>query len=282
MTQKAQPKISEIYDIPLDKIDISEHNVRITHTQGNLDELAASIQKHGLLQPVVLTGAFDSPPYSLISGQRRFLAHQQILGRETIPAVFVGDISDTEALIRSLVENLQRKDLEFSDASKAVTALYTDLGSDRAVSEATGLSLQRVRDHLLVEARATPKMKQMLEGGNVSVMDVKRALKAAQDNLDKAEKLLELIAERNPPSNIKRRLVKYGSADRGKSADQIYEEASKPHIEEQIIITVDSDMQEALERASQKLEMEAMDIAQKALSEWLSEQGFNDTDISTK
>jgi len=140
MKDQPGPTISKIYDIPLPDIDISEQNVRITHVQDQLDELAASIKMHGLLQPVVLAGEYGTPPYKLISGQRRYLAHSTKLNAKSIKAVFVGAISETDALIRSLVENLQRKDLEFSDTAKAVTALYNDLGSDQAVCKATGLS----------------------------------------------------------------------------------------------------------------------------------------------
>ena len=274
MNQSSQPETSEIYAIPLDQIDISDQNVRVTHELKDLEELAASIKIHGLLQPAVLSGIIGNPPYKLISGQRRFLAHKQILKTETIRSVFAGDLTDTEALIRSLVENLQRVELEYSDTAKAVTQLYKDLGSENAVSEATGLSIRKIREHLLIEARATPKIKKFIEDRKVSIMDVKRALRAAQDDLNKAERLLELIIEHNPPSNVKRRLVTYGTKGPSATAEEIYNDAKKPHIEQQILITLSDELQAALEAATATLEMDPVEVAQKALSEWLNNQGF--------
>jgi|GEM_PF-2712429 len=105
-------------------------------------------------------------------------------------------------------------------------------------------------------------------------MDVKRALRAAQDNLTKAEELLDIIIKHNPASNVKRRLVSYGNENTKATAQEIFNQAKKPHIEEQIVITISDELHDSLERASSTLEMEAIDIAQKALKEWLSEQGF--------
>src|SRR5205823_3866880 len=103
---------------------VSEDNVRHQEVTKDLDELAASIKRHGLLQPVVLNGEYGNPPYDLITGQRRFLAHQQILGWPKIRAVFAGKLNETDAVVRSLVENLQRVQLGYDDTARAVTYLY--------------------------------------------------------------------------------------------------------------------------------------------------------------
>src|ERR1039458_6993388 len=140
--------LEEIYSIPLKDIKISEDNVRLSDPTKDLEELAASIEKHGLLQPVVLLGKFGQPPYELISGQRRFLAHQKILKWPEIRAVFAGKLSKTDAVVRSLVENLQRRDLDYADTARAVTYLYQQYGkNDRKVQTQTGLSLRKVRLH---------------------------------------------------------------------------------------------------------------------------------------
>lgn len=274
MSSTPLPATSEIILVPIEHINISNENVRTVHAEKNLDELAASIQLHGLLQPVVLSGKLGKPPYDLISGQRRFLAHKEILGESAIRAVFAGELDRTQALIRSLVENLQREELEFADTQKAVTALFERLGSEQAVCDATGISKRRVREHLLIEARATPRIKTMLQDRLVSVMDVKRALRASQDNLEKAEKLLDLIIEKNPPAPVKRRLINYGNKQPNATAEEIFEKAAKPHIEQQIMLSLSDELIAALEAASGVLEMDPTDVAHKALSDWLSEQGF--------
>lgn len=266
-------EISEIHQIPIDEIEVSGDNVRISQQTVALDELASSIEIHGLLQPVVLVGQIGSPPYQLISGQRRYLAHQK-LGRKSIKAVFTGPLSRTEAIIRSLVENLQRVDLNFADTQVAVTELYRELGSEEEVRKCTGLSIRTIRDHLKIEAKASPAIKEKISSGQISIMDVKRALRAAQDNIDKAEILIDLIIKYSPPPNVKRRLETYGSSDGDLSAEEIFAEASKPHIEQKIILTLDKSTQASLNSASASLEMDPSEVVSKALEEWLVENGF--------
>jgi ParB family chromosome partitioning protein len=277
MTQvktKEQP-LEKIRDVLIKDIYVSKDNVRHSDPLKDLEELAASIKRHGLLQPVVLTGKPGSPPYELISGQRRFLAHEQILKWPTIRAVFAGPLSKTEAIVRSLVENLQRLDLEYEDTASAVTYLYEKLGKDeRAVQKETGLSLRKVREFILIEARATPRMKTLLKQKKVSPADVKRAIRAAQDNLRKAEELLDLIIKYKPTVYQKRRLVTYGENKKTASAEHIFEEAMKPHVEQNIIISLPDDLQKALARATKAMSLEAEELAAKVLSDWLRDQGF--------
>lgn len=266
-------EISEIHLIPLAEIRVSDDNVRISQQTVALEELAASIEIHGLLQPVVLVGEVGNPPYQLISGQRRFLAHQK-LGRKDIKAVFTGPLSRTEAIIRSLVENLQRVDLNFADTQVAVTELYRELGSEAEVKKRTGLSMRTIRDHLQIEAKASPSIKEKITSGAISIMDVKRALRAAQDDVKKAEELIDLIIEHSPPANIKRRLEAYGSSNVHLSAGEIFVEACKPHVEQRIMLTLDKPTQDSLISASASLEMDPSEIAGRALEEWLIENGF--------
>lgn len=275
MSLATQSDVSEILEVPITDIEISNDNVRLCDATKDLDELAASIKRHGLLQPVVLMGEFNKPPYSLISGQRRFLAHKQILKWPKIKAVFVRHLTHTEAVIRSLVENMQRLELEYDDTAKAVTFLYNKFGKDeRKVSQETGLSLRKVRDFILIEARATPKMKGWLLAHKVSPADVKRAIRAAQDNLEKAEELLALIMKYKPTAHQKRRLVFYGERDHKASAEDILAHAMKQHVEENLIISLPEELRKALVKATKSLDMEPNELAAKVLSEWLMNQGF--------
>jgi ParB family chromosome partitioning protein len=274
-TLAAEKALEQIHEIPLTEITISHDNVRHSDPTKNLDELAASIKKHGLLQPVVLKGEFGQPPYQLISGQRRFLAHQQILHTPTIRAVFAGNLSKTAAVIRSLVENLQRLDLRYEDTAKAVTYLYEKFGKDdRAVQRETGLSLRTVRDFILIEARATPRIKKLLTQRKVSPADVKRAIRAAQDNMKKAEDLIDLIIKNKPTAHQKRRLVVVGESRKGASAESIFNEAQKPQIEQTMVVSLPEDLVKALTKATKSLALGPEELAVKVLGEWLRAQGF--------
>jgi ParB/RepB/Spo0J family partition protein len=273
--QTKESPLEQIHEVPLRDIDISDDNVRVSEAIKDLDELAASIKRHGLLQPVVLLGDFGKPPYKVISGQRRFLAHKQILKTNTIKAVFVGNISKTEAVIRSLVENLQRLELEYEDTAKAVTHLYEEFDKDeRKVQKETGLSIQKIREFILVQARATPKMKALLRSHKVSPVDVKRAIRASQDNLKKAEELIDLIIEYKPTAHQKRRLVAYGQGDKSASPKHILTEAMKPHVEQNLIVSLPEDVRKALTAATKSLSMEPEELTTKVLTDWLRAQGF--------
>ncbi len=274
MKTKEAP-LDTIHDISLDEITISPQNVRHADPTRDLDELAASIKVHGLMQPIVLRGEYGNPPYELITGQRRFLAHQQILKRPTIRAVFAGNLSKDDALVRSLVENLQRLELEYQDTARAVTHLYKTLGKDiQAVHKETGLSVRKIRDFILIHERATPKMKSLLKHRKVSPADVKRAIRAAQDNLKKAEELLELIIKYKPTTHQKRRLVTYGEQEKTASAKQILKRAMQPHVEQNIIISLPDDLRQALLKATKSLSVEPEELAAKVLGDWLRAQGF--------
>jgi ParB family chromosome partitioning protein len=275
MKTGTEPALGTIHDIPLTEIQVSDDNVRHHEATKDLDELAASIKRHGLLQPVVLNGEYGTPPYELITGQRRFLAHQQILKWSKIRAVFAGKLTETDAVVRSLVENLQRVQLGYEDTAQAVTYLYKQYdGDERRVHKETGLSLRKVRDYILIDARATPKMKSLLKAGKISPADVKRAIRAAQDNLKKAEELVELIIKYKPTTYQKARLVMYGEGDKGASAEHILREAMKPHVEQNLIISLPDELRTALAKATTSLSMEPGELAAKVLSEWLRSEGF--------
>jgi len=275
MPTAKEQHLAIIHDIPLKQIHVSEDNVRHHEPTRDLDELAASIKRHGLLQPVVLLGDFGKPPYELIGGQRRFLAHEQILKSATIRAVFAGKLTESEAVVRSLVENVQRLPLGYEDTAQAVTYLYKEYdGDERRVQKETGLSLRKVRDFILIDARATPKIKALLKAGKVSAADVKRALQASQDNLKKAEELVELIIKHKPTTHQKARLVTYGEADKGAPAEKILRDAMKPHVEQNLIITLPDAIRTALIKATESLSMEPTELASKILGDWLRSEGF--------
>jgi ParB/RepB/Spo0J family partition protein len=265
--------LAEIYDIPLTEIDVSDDNVRLHEPTKDLGELAASIKRHGLLQPVVLKGEHGEPPYELIGGQRRLLAHQS-LKLPTIRAVFAGKLTQSQAVVRSLVENLQRVQLSYEDTARAVTYLYKKFGDERKVQEETGLALRTVRDFILIDAQATAKIKAALKARKVKPADVKRAIQAAQGDLDKAEELVELIIKHKPTTHQKARLVKYGEAAKSASASKILKEAMKPHVEQNLIITLPDEIREALKKATTALDMDPAELAEKILGDWLRSEGY--------
>src|SRR5271165_5976562 len=100
---------SKIESVKISDILLNQRNVRSNLKSPNsllgIQELADNIKVNGLLQPILLRGIFGYPPYDVIVGQRRFLAHQ-IIGEQTIEAIFSGAIDDIHALLLSISENM--------------------------------------------------------------------------------------------------------------------------------------------------------------------------------
>ena len=263
-----------IYEVDIKDIEVSSLNVRVENTLTDIGELAASIKKHGLLQPVVLLGSLTQKPYQLIAGQRRFLAHKK-LGQPTIRVVFAGDLTQEQSTLRSLVENLQRVDLNHADTARAITSLFKKYNNDeRKVQRETGLSIQRVRDYIAIEAQASPEMKKKLEHRKVTIIDVKRAIRASMGNMEKAEAILSLMEKYPLNKHQKKRVVEYAVQNRSATADKIIEEAMRPRVEQCIMVSLPDVVRVGLEKATKKLAKDAEDIVADVLEQWLNNQGF--------
>lgn len=104
-----------IQEVALDRIRESGSNPRRTFGESQLRELAANIQVHGVLQPIVLRPAPDGADgmYELVAGARRLRA-SKLAGKNTIPAT-VRNLTDAEASEARLVENLQRENIHELD-----------------------------------------------------------------------------------------------------------------------------------------------------------------------
>lgn len=121
------PAPATAYELLLvDQVDVGD-NVRIQ--PGELDELVASIEEHGVLQPVKVVGPHPDGRYRLVFGQRRLLA-SRLAEVAFIPAIVesltvAGDVDEPGAKrsIEQLVENLQRADLNPIDEAKALRAV---------------------------------------------------------------------------------------------------------------------------------------------------------------
>lgn len=98
----------QLQEILVDDIKPNPYQPRLTFNQSSLEELAASINANGLLQPITVRKSITG--YTLIAGERRWRAVKS-LNQETILAV-VRDLTDEEMMTYSLLENLQREDLD--------------------------------------------------------------------------------------------------------------------------------------------------------------------------
>ena len=111
--------------IPVDNITPNPEQPRMAFDEETLAELSASIQEHGVLQPI-LVRPLGSNEYQLIAGERRWRA-SKAAGRTTIPAL-VEEIDDDTALEISIIENLQREDLSPLDEASMYDRMIREHG----------------------------------------------------------------------------------------------------------------------------------------------------------
>ena len=110
-------------DMSLDKITANPNQPRKNFDEQALRELAESIKKHGVIMPIVVNDNGDGS-YMIIAGERRFRA-SKLAGKNTIPVV-IRNYSDREIKEISLIENLQREDLNPIEAATAMKQLMID------------------------------------------------------------------------------------------------------------------------------------------------------------
>lgn len=135
----------EILDIPVDKIYSNPSQPRTVFKEEALQELAESIKKHGVIQPVLLKPEKDY--FVLVAGERRVRA-SKLAGRDTVPAV-VRDYNTIYMAELSILENLQREDLSPIEEAIAYRNLIDKLGlSHQELAKKLGKSRSYVTNML--------------------------------------------------------------------------------------------------------------------------------------
>lgn len=122
-TKKIDEQVSELKNLKLSDITADPDQPRRTFDQDALNELAESVREHGVVQPIIVVKAQNNGKsgYQIVAGERRFRA-SQIAGFETIPAL-VRTLTNQNKLELSLIENLQRRDLNSIETATAYQKL---------------------------------------------------------------------------------------------------------------------------------------------------------------
>lgn len=131
-------------EIRLDRIEPDPDQPRRTFDDAKLTELAVSIRREGILQPIAVRYDQDADRYVILHGERRWRA-SRLAGLVSIPAV-VRDVPRDRRLIQQLMENIVRDDLNAVDRAAALRALKVQLGDVpwEVVAEAVGIRRSRL------------------------------------------------------------------------------------------------------------------------------------------
>ena len=191
-------------NIPVELLQRGEYQPRLDMRQDTLEELAKSIQMQGVVQPIVarpLRREGHIQRYEIVAGERRWRA-AQMAGLQEIPAV-VRVIPDEAAIAMSLIENIQREDLNPLEEARALERLIRefDLKHEEA-AEAVGRSRASV-SNLLRLLDLSDKVKSMLESRDIQ--------------MGHARSLLALSSEAQQ-LNAAKQVVKKGLSVRGTEA----------------------------------------------------------------
>ena len=243
-------KIVKYRDIPLDDLVIGKGQVRTQSPGKDLEDLAASIEAQGLLQPIVVCAARESGKWEILTGQRRFLACKY-LNREFISAAILdGQVSEEQAKAISITENLIRRQLSGRELKDGITYLYNLYGSVRDVVGATGLPRTKVQDYVKYP-RLVQELKEMVDDGTVDVKVAVKAQDAANDhegNLN-PEVAVKLAKEMSPMTDVQRnKIAKERKEHPERPVDEVIEHAKTGAKVMQIVATVTQDTHVALQR----------------------------------
>jgi ParB family transcriptional regulator, chromosome partitioning protein len=151
-----------VEQVALDKIDHNPYQTRQSFDEDMLQELAASIKASGVIQPIVVRPAREGR-YVLILGERRCRA-SKIAGKTSIPAI-VRRVSDQQAAEMTVVENLQRQDLNCIEQAAAFAKLSREFGlTQEQIGQRVGLSRESVSNHMRLLKLPNPVINDLSRG----------------------------------------------------------------------------------------------------------------------
>ncbi|MCX8725942.1 nucleoid occlusion protein [Lactobacillus panisapium] len=158
------PKDKQIQDIELTKIIPNSYQPRREFSDESIRELASTLDKEGLLQPIVVREQGDK--YEIIAGERRYRAAKH-LGWDKIPAI-VNNMDEAQAASLALIENLQREDLNPIDEAQAYNNLMKlNNLTQTALAQNIGKSQSYVANKMRL-LKLSPKVQSYLASGEIS------------------------------------------------------------------------------------------------------------------
>jgi ParB family transcriptional regulator, chromosome partitioning protein len=159
-----------VVQIPLDQIDSNPYQTRQVFDKEALAELAESIRVNGVVQAIVVRPTPEGR-YVLVLGERRCRA-SRLAGKTTIPAI-VRSVSDQQAAEMTIVENLQRQDLNCLEQANGFARLSRDFGlTQDKIGQRTGISRESVSNYMRL-LKLPPMVQHYLAEGDLGFSEAR-------------------------------------------------------------------------------------------------------------
>ena len=199
------PKVKpagQVVLIPQESILPNPNQPRQRFDYDELEGLAQSIRQNGILQPITVRPAADGK-FELIAGERRLRA-ARLVGVTKIPAIVV-DIDQKKSAVFSLLENLQRQDLDFFEEAEAIDRLLTDYGmSQEEVGKKLGKAQSTLSNKLRL-LRLPEEMRYQISRAGLSERHARALLTLDNDTL--RQRALGIIIDRRLTVSESERLI---------------------------------------------------------------------------
>ncbi|HEY4932812.1 MAG TPA: ParB/RepB/Spo0J family partition protein [Terriglobales bacterium] len=173
-----------IHQLAIELIDRNPYQTRSHADESALRELADSIKATGVLQPITVR-AIPGGRYQLIAGERRWLASQQA-GKATVPSI-VRQVSNEQAMEMTIIENLQREDLNPVEQARAFDRLGREFGlTQEQMAQRTGKDRSSVANYMRL-LRLPEPVQSLVEANQITFGHAKALM-----GLDSEEAMLNL------------------------------------------------------------------------------------------
>ena len=180
----------KIVEIALEEIKKNPYQPRTYFNEEKLNELKESIEKNGLLQPIIVKKAVKG--YYIIAGERRYRAFE-LLGRKEIPAI-IKEMTDEEMMVFAVLENLQREDLSALEESESYKNLMDKMSlTQEELAKKLGKSRPYIANSLRLLKLPT-EIKNKLEQGLISTAHARTLLSLKTKKA--MEEVCALVVER--------------------------------------------------------------------------------------
>ena len=210
----------EPHSLKLSQLRPGKYQPRTRMDEGSLYELAESIKAQGIMQPILVRRVHDTAaaaasgalPYEIIAGERRFRA-AKLAGLDEVP-VLVKDVPDDAAAAMSLIENIQREDLNPLEEAQGLKRLTDEFGlTHEQAAQAVGRS-RSAASNLLRLLNLVEPVQQMLMAGDLDMGHARALLP-----LDGAQQILaagEIVAKKLSVRDAEKWVARAGDSARQK------------------------------------------------------------------